>query len=32
MIKYYGVKAANTPTVIAPYNRGMNNEHCWNDN
>jgi hypothetical protein len=32
MMKSYGVKAANTPTVIAPDDRGMNAEHCWNDN
>jgi len=32
MIKYCGVKVANTPTVRAPYDRGMNNERCWNDN
>jgi hypothetical protein len=31
MMKSYGVKAANTPTVIALDDREMNTEHWWND-
>jgi hypothetical protein len=31
-MKPYGAKAANTPTVIAPDDRGMNAEQCWIDN
>jgi hypothetical protein len=32
MMKSYGVKAANTPTVIAMDDRRKNAEHCLIDN